>query len=226
MKEIKVEQGSPEWVAARLGLPTASNFDKILTPGGKLSEQARKYAFYLAAELLLNRQLDNIDYLDWVARGKELEPTAVQNYEYLQEVKTKQVGLITTDDGRIGASPDRLIEGVKGGLEIKCPSPQIHMGYMIDGFGKAYKVQVQGQMYVAELDFVDRYAFHPEMPPVLERTTRDEPFIALLSDALSQFCDDLAEIIRKAKASGFFQEREALLTSHNDAYNKSGNKNG
>src|SRR5271163_3189981 len=181
MKEIQVQQGSPEWINARLGIPTASNFDKILTPGGKLSEQSRKYAFYLAAEHLLKRQLDSIDYLEWVARGKELEPDAVKNYEFLQEVETRQVGFITTDDGCIGASPDRLVVGAKGGLEIKCPSPQIHMGYMIDGFGKAYKVQVQGQMYVAELEFVDRYSFHPEMPPFLERTVRDEPFITQLS---------------------------------------------
>jgi hypothetical protein len=218
MKEVQVQQGSPEWIAARLGIPTASNFDKILTPGGKLSESARKFAYYLAAEHLLNRQLDSLDYLEWVARGKELEPDAVQNYEFLQDVKTRKVGFITTNDGRIGASPDRLIVGANGGLEIKCPSPQVHVGYMIDGFGKAYKVQVQGQMYVAELDFVDRYSFHPEMPPFLERTVRDEPFITQLADALNQFSDDLAEIIRKAKASGFFQDRVAMLSAHDDAY--------
>lgn len=220
MKEIQCEQGTQAWIVARLGIPSSSNFDKILTPGGKLSESAKKYAYYLAAEYLLKRQLDSIDYLEWVARGKELEPDAVKNYEFLQEVKTRPVGFITTDDGRIGSSPDRLITGCNGGVEIKCPSPQIHMGYMIDGFGKAYKVQVQGQMYVAELDFVDRYAFHPEMPPVLERTMRDEPFIALLADALNQFCDDLAEIILKARSSGFFEDRAALLTTHDEAYSQ------
>ena len=47
MKEIQVEQGSNEWIAARLGLPTASNFDKIITPGGKLSTSSRKYGCFL-----------------------------------------------------------------------------------------------------------------------------------------------------------------------------------
>jgi YqaJ-like viral recombinase domain len=219
MREIQCEQGSPEWLTARLGIPTASNFDKILTPTGKLSESAKKYAYYLAAERLLKRQIDSIDHLEWVARGKDLESTAVNNYEFLQEVKTRQVGFIVTNDGLLGASPDRLIVGANGGVEIKCPAPHTHIGYMIEGFGKAYKVQVQGQMYVAELDFVDRYSYHPEMPPFLEHTTRDEPFIALLADALKQFSDDLAEIIIKAKSSGFFEERQEILTAHKDAYN-------
>jgi len=222
MKEVQCKQGSDAWITARLGIPTASNFDKILTPGGKLSESARKYAFYLAAEHLLHRQLDSIDNLEWVARGKDLEPEAVKNYEFLQDVQTREVGLITTDDGRIGASPDRFIIGKNAGLEIKCPAPHTHMGYMIDGFGKAYRVQVQGQLYVAELDFVERYSYHPEMPPVLEHTTRDEPYIKLLADALDQFCDDLAEIIRKAKSSGFFEERDAILMAQDDAYPREG----
>ena len=33
MKIVDVEQGSHEWLIARLGKPTASRFDKIITPG-------------------------------------------------------------------------------------------------------------------------------------------------------------------------------------------------
>ncbi len=218
MKEIQVEQGSVEWLAARLGMPTASNFEKILTPGGKLSASSRKYAFYLAAEKILNRQLDSIDHLEWVQHGKQFEETAASNYAFVQDVEIRRCGLITTDNGLVGASPDRLIVGANGGLEVKCPAPQTMLGYIVDGFGDAYKCQVQGQMWVAELDYVDRYAWHPELPPVLQRTERDEPFIKLLSDAITQFCDDLAEIIRKARASGFFEERAKLLTAVDEAY--------
>jgi len=218
MREIQVEQGSDAWLAARLGMPTASNFDKILTPGGKLSASSRKHAFYLAAEKILNKQIDSIDNLEWVQHGKFFEETAAKNYEFVQDVKIRKCGFITTDNGLIGASPDRLIIGGSGGLEIKCPAPQTQMGYIIDGFKDAYKCQVQGQMWVAELDYVDFYAWHPELPPVLQRTVRDDIFIKLLSDALAQFCDDLAEIIRKVRASGFFQEHAKLLTAVDDAY--------
>lgn len=220
MREIQVEQGSDAWFAARLGMPTASNFDKILTPGGKLSTSSRKYGFYLAAEKILNKQLESIDNLEWVQHGKFFEEEAAKNYEFVNEIQIRKCGLITTDNGLVGASPDRLLIGKNGGLEIKCPAPQTQIGYIVDGFGDAYKCQVQGQMWVAELDFVDRYAWHPELPPAMLRTIRDEPFIKLLSDAITQFCDDLAEIIRKARASGFFEERQKLLTSVENAYDR------
>lgn len=220
MKEIPVEQGSDAWLAARLGMPTASEFDKILTPGGKLSTSSRKYAFYLAAEKILNRQLESLDHLEWIQHGKMFEDSAAKNYEFVQEVKIRKCGLITTDNGLVGASPDRLILDSNGSVEIKCPAPNTQIGYIVDGFGDAYKCQVQGQMWVAELDYVDRYAWHPELPPVLQRTERDDIFIKALSDAVTKFCDDLQEIIRKARASGFFQERENLLTTVENSYPK------
>ena len=214
-----MEQGSPAWIAARLGIPTSSNFDKILTPKTmKLSASAKPYAYYLAAEKLLNRQLENLDNLEWIAHGKMIEPEAIKAYEFLQDVTIERVGFVTSDNGLIGASPDGIIKGVSAGIECKCPAPQTQIGYLIDGFGDAYKVQVQGQMLVCEFEYVDRWAWHPEMPPVLQRTYRDEPFITALKSALDQFCDDLAAIIAKVKSSGMFEERASVLTSHDAAY--------
>jgi hypothetical protein len=31
---LDLEQGTPEWLQARLGIPTASNFGNIITPTG------------------------------------------------------------------------------------------------------------------------------------------------------------------------------------------------
>ncbi len=206
MKIHDVAQGSPEWLKLRLGIPTASEFHRIVTPGGKLAknETSRKYAFYLATERLLMRSLDSIDNLEWVARGKELEPQAAAAYEFLEDVKTAPVGFITTDDMRMGASPDRIVLEHNAGVEFKCPAPQTQMEYLIDGFGPHYYVQAQGQIYVAGFDYVDRYAWHPEMPPVLQKTPADKPFQELLHDALNRFCDTLDEIVEKAKTLGVF----------------------
>jgi len=218
MKIHDVSQGSIEWLRLRLGIPTASEFHKIVTPGGKLSSQARKYAFYLIAEKLLNRPLDSIDHLDWIARGKELEPQAVKMYEFENECETNPVGFITTDDGRMGCSPDRLIAGANAGLEIKCPAPHTHIAYMIDGFGDDYKPQVQGQILIGQFEFVDRYSFHPEMPSVKIRTYRDALYIRTLSDALESFCDMKDEMLEIVKARGMFAERAAMMTAHEAEY--------
>jgi hypothetical protein len=209
MKIIDVEQNTPEWLAVRLGIPTASNFHRIITAAkGDLSKQARRYAHELIAETLLGAPLDSpVGNLDWVARGKLLEPQAVQQYQFTTDTETKAVGFITTDCGRLGCSPDRLITGTRGGLEIKCTLAVTHVGFMIDGPGEDYKQQVQGQLAIAELEYVDLYAYHPELPPVMIRTYRDEPYIAKMRAALSEFLDMRDAMLVQARASGFFEQR-------------------
>lgn len=208
-----VAQGTPEWLALRLGIPTASEFHKILTPTGQLSKQSRGYAIRLATEHLLNRTLDTLTGLQWVDRGKELEADAVKMYEFENDLQTEKIGFITNDEGTIGASPDRLIIGRNGAVEIKCPAPHTHLEYMIDGFGKDYLPQVQGQMLIGEFEFVDRYSYSPEMPPVLIRTYRDAKFIAKLKDALAEFLDMKAEIIEIAKQKGVYHRTEIVRTA-------------
>ena len=103
MKIHHVTQGSPEWTALRIGIPTASAFDKIITPAkGQLSKSSRPYAFLLVAEQLLGRTLDSLEGLEWIERGKELEPQAVRMYEFAEDCETAPVGFITSDDGRMG----------------------------------------------------------------------------------------------------------------------------
>lgn len=207
-----VEQGTAAWYALRLGIPTASNFDKIITPArGDLSASARKFAHYLVAEACMREPLESLDHLEWVARGKEMEPAAVVQYEFATDATTRRVGFCTSDDGRIGCSPDRLIVG-GGLLEVKCPSPQIHFGYLIDGPGADYKPQVQGQLLITGAEWVDFYSFHPRCPPVTIRTYRDEAYIDKLFVSLKMFCDMKDEMLVKVRASGFFEERAAGAT--------------
>jgi hypothetical protein len=44
---------------------------------------------------------------------------------------------VTTNDGRMGCSLDRLVIGRPIGLEIKCCAPANHMGFLIDGYHPA-----------------------------------------------------------------------------------------
>ncbi|WP_052402305.1 lambda exonuclease family protein [Muricoccus aerilatus] len=219
MIEHQVEQGSPAWLKLRLGIPTASEMDKIITPKtGELSASAKPYAYRLLAEKLLGEPLQSLEGLEWVERGKEMEPAAVRAYEFLQETETRPVGFITTDDGLVGASPDRLWVGKAWGVEIKCPAPQTHIGYLVDGWDVKYRPQVMAQMFVGELEGVDRYSYHPRMPPALEVTSRDEKFIGRLRIALEDFQGMFAELEAKARASGYFEEQKHLRTVAEAAY--------
>lgn len=213
-----VEQGSAAWMALRIGRPTSSEFHRIVTPTGKFSTQSKAYAHRLVAERLLNRTLDSIDGLKWVEHGKENEEAAAKQFGFEEGVKLRKVGFITSDDGKMGASPDRLMIGRNEALEIKCCSPQVHLGYLLDGLGNEYVPQVQGQMLVGEFNCVTRYAWSAELPTVLDRTYRDEAFIAKLRAALDEFTDGLEEMYHRALASGAFQVAPQVQTAHEQAY--------
>jgi hypothetical protein len=218
MKEHNVEQRSVEWYKLRLGIPTASEFHNIVgnTTGELslsrdkkgLSEVAKKYAYRLVAEKLLGRPLEKPAGTPWaMERGKLLEPAAVEQYGFINDVEVRHVGFVTTDDGRVGCSPDGLIVGARGGLEVKCLLDEAHMGAFIDGPGDNFKPQVMGNLAGCELEWWDLHLYHPDLPSRTIRTRRDEPYIAKMGAALTEFLAIRDEMLSKAMASGFFQER-------------------
>lgn len=205
-------QGTTEWLRLRLGIPTASLFDKIMTAGSKdwdggakgapkKSEQAEKYMNHLLAERMLGAPIDGFKS-QWMERGSEMEHRAVASYELANECDTEKVGFITTDDGLIGCSPDRLIVGnPKKGLEAKAPSPSVHVSYLLMAGGASleYRVQLQGQIWLCEFDSVDIVSFHPGMPDAVFTVNRDDLFIKALEAnvrAFSNQLEDLAEVFK------------------------------
>jgi putative phage-type endonuclease len=198
-----VQQGTTEWLELRAGIPTASQFDLILTPGGKPSKSAERYLYTLLAERCMGHPI--VEHVsNWMQRGNQLEQDAVAFYELQADADTVPVGFVTTDDGRIGASPDRLV-GDDGLLEIKCPSEYIHMGYALK-LGSAYenyKVQVQGQMMVTKREFVDVVSFHPELPTAVIRIERDDKYIALLEPVVEAFSLELERQFEMLVAQGW-----------------------
>lgn len=210
----EMEQGTPEWLAARLGIPTASEMSRIITPAkGDLSKQCKAYAHQLVAETLLGRPLEKPpgDGPWAMRRGKELEPLARAQYARDNKIEIRTVGLVTTNDGRVGASPDALIIGERGGLEIKAVLDANHVGIWADGPGDDYKCQVQCSLAVCELAWWDLYAWHPNLPPVTRRFVRDESFITKMNAALIDFLAIRDELLARAEASSWkAREAEAL----------------
>jgi len=211
MKIHDVTQRTPEWYALRLGRPTASNFDKIVTAStGKLSMSSTDktkpagkvvdYACLLIAERLTGEsQSLPLDSIPAIARGRALEPDAISLYEYVEEVETRPVGFVTTDDGLVGASPDRLIVGAPAGLEIKCPLLHTHIGYWATGLGTDYRAQVQGSLFVCEAERWDFNSYHPQMERFKLRTYRDDAYIQNLAQALADFNELTAGIEAKVR---------------------------
>lgn len=201
MIRLDMEQGSAEWVMARIGIPTASSFDKIITnKTAKLSESAAGYAHKLIAEKLLGISLDEATS-SFMERGAVMEQAAVAWYELQRDCDTEKVGFCLRDDGRAGCSPDRLVGG-DGLLEIKCPSAHVHVGYLLDDAGIGYRAQCQGQLWITGRRWIDTLSYHPQLPKALVRVERDEDYIGKLAAAVEQFLSFRDECLLKLARLG------------------------
>jgi hypothetical protein len=192
MKIIRdVEQGTDEWFALRLGIPTASNFGQIITPTGKKSKSADRYMRQLIAEWLAGVPVDAEQSSFWMERGQELEEEARNRYEFDTGETVEEVGFIAAEG--YGCSPDGLV-GDNGMLEIKCPKASTLVEYYcIDGEPPKYRPQLQGQLWVAERQWVDFYAYHPKLHPIRRRIVRDDDYIAEMAKLVMEFNASMAE---------------------------------
>lgn len=192
MKILDMQQGSPEWHYARLGIPTASQADRILTPSKlKPATAAQLYRFELLAEWVLGSPLE-WGHTGFTERGKDLEAEARTAYELEIGADVERVGLVLTDDGMFGGSPDGLI-GSEGGLEIKCPAIHTHVGYLLEpeALAAEYRGQVQALLWLTGRSWWDLWSYNPELPPVRVRVEPDADWQAAWEKVLPAFLDTL-----------------------------------
>lgn len=192
MITLNAAQGSLEWVKARIGVATASQFHRIITDKKmERSASLEGYAHELLAEQLLGVPMNGASSA-FMERGSLLERQAVGWYELQRELDTEPIGFVLRDDRRVGCSPDRFV-GTTGLLEIKCPTAPVHVSYLLSDEGIGYRAQVQGQLWICEREWSDTLSWHPELPCALVRITRDDRFIAALDRCVTQLLDYLED---------------------------------
>lgn len=209
----EVSQGSPAWLQLRAGRPTASCFDSILTPGGKKNEPKRsagwdRYMNHLLAERMTGAPIDGFQS-KWMERGSQMEQRAIGSYELDNDCDTERIGFVTLDDGAAGASPDRfIVDNSVGMVEAKAPGVvAIHISYLRAAAGASdeYKVQLQGQLWVCEREWVDIISFYPGLPNALFRVTRDDAFIREMEAHVRSFTRQLDELTEDFKSRGWIK---------------------
>src|SRR5258708_2430967 len=152
---LDVIQGTSEWLRLRSGVPTSSEFDKIVTPSGGKSKSANLYMCRLLVERITGHPCQEF-MSQWMQRGTQLEVDAVEFYEFTRDVKTFKIGFITNHGGTVGASPDRGV-AEDGLVEIKVPNHETHMAYLL-GIGDVsanHKAHAQGQVWAAGKELND-----------------------------------------------------------------------
>lgn len=199
-----IEQGSPEWFAARAGIPTASRFATVMAKGeGKTrAEYMRK----LAGEIITGELAEGFT-TPHMERGKAMEDEARETYAFINGVEPYQVGFIRNGDK--GASPDSLI-GTDGGLEIKTALPHIQIDRLErDRLPPEHKAQVQGNLWISEREWWDFVSYWPRLPVLTFRVYRDEEYIKTMSDEIDRFNDEKAALVERIRAYGQAPVREA-----------------
>ena len=201
---VDVEQGSPEWFAARLGRPTGSVYSDVLAKGKGVTRGNLKVK--LALEIVTGRQGATFKKTGAMLDGTEREPFARALYESSRNVFVDEVGFCQHDTIFTGVSPDGLI-GADGMVEIKCPTDAVHRDYMLRmDEPPEYRAQIQGQLWVTGRKWCDFCSYHPEFPEnarlIVRRVLRDEAYIQTLEAAVLQFNMEVqqeAEAIRNYK---------------------------
>ena len=216
MKFYDFEQYTDDWKKVRLGIPTASNFHLLMTPGGKPTspdnKERKRYLYRLVAERILKTPMpDRFEGNEYTEDGHEREAVAADMFHGVRKRSLKSGGFFTTNDGRIGCSPDRLVYATREAVEIKAPAPWTHIQYMVEGPGDRYKAQVQGQIMIGEFELVHFFSYHPDFAAVHIETRPDQRYIALLHQQVAMFVDELDSVERFVRRHGNYGEILGML---------------
>ncbi len=207
MKIIKCEQGTLAWFMAKRGIPSASEFNRIMTPKEcKLSAQHFGYACELVGQLFDSEYGYKDDFATAAMRnGTIIEPEARKWYEFDAGVEIQQVGFVLHDLGRIGCSPDGLANSTSGdddgGIELKCPEAKTHIEWLMMAkehgdkwFPPEHKNQVHGCLIVTGRKWWDFCSYRRGLPPLRVRVTPGV-YTESLKGCLNQFLEKYTEVL-------------------------------
>lgn len=197
---VKADQGSEEWLQARVGLATASRFNDIMARTRSGYAASRKnYNAELVVERLTGAAQDFFKSaaMEW---GTNTEPVARLAYALATGNDAEETGLWLHDEIPAGASPDGFI-GEDGALEIKCPNTATHLDTLVTKqVPRQYYAQVQGQLWITGRKWCDFVSFDPRLPEnaqmIIINIMRDEEYIKDLETEVRSFLDEVEEQVK------------------------------
>lgn len=206
MQILNCQQGSTEWLNARLGIMTASNAHLLLVNGKKdgLGDALITHAYHLIAERFTGQMSGKFDGNEYTERGHILEPIVSDYYVQMGYAKAddiQEVGIVLNFADKygypVGASPDRLV-GEKGGLEIKTREPHLQAELLLTGdIGKKHLAQVQFGLWVTGREWWDYISYAENMPFYIKRFYPDEKMHQIFDEKIGKFYQLIEEMMNK-----------------------------
>jgi len=206
------EQGSSEWIAARIGKVTASRVADVIarTKTGWGSSRAN-YMAELIAERMTGVPGDQ--YVNAAMKwGIETEAEARAAYAFYVDVDVVEIGFVEHPTiAMTGASPDGFV-GDDGLVEFKCPNTATHIDTLLgEPIASKYLAQMQWQMACTTRTWCDWVSYDPRLPASMrlfvQRVNRDDAMIADLEKLIPDFLVELDQKI--AALNRRFGQKEA-----------------
>lgn len=183
----QVLQGSPEWLALRCGMLTASEMKLIMTPTLKPAnnDKSRSHLYELLAQRITGHVEPSYISDDMLrGQGDEVRARALYAEKY---APVEEVGFVTREIAMgvtVGCSPDGLV-GDDGMIECKSRRQkyQVETVLML-GIPDEYRLQIQTALLVTGRAWCDFVSYSGGLPMVVKRVTvEDEMRSAIISNA-------------------------------------------
>ncbi len=189
----EVFQGTPEWLALRCGILTASEMRLLFTPTLKIAsnDKERAHLYELLAQRI-TRYVEPSYISDDMLRGQVDETEA--RFLYAQHfAPVEEIGFITNDRHgfTLGCSPDGLV-GADGLLECKSRRQKFQAEMLLEHvphntIPMDFVIQVQTALLVSEREWCDFVSYCGGMPMAVVRAYPDEAVQARILEAASDF---------------------------------------
>ncbi len=163
-------QGSPEWLADRVGLATASRAgDIVATIKSGEAAARRDYRWELICEQLTGEAQPGGFISEAMQRGTDMEPIARAAYEVRTGSLVMEAGFARHDTIQAGASVDGQTNNWAGLVEIKCPKTATHIRYLrSEKIPSIYLPQIIHQAWITGARWVDFVSFDDRVPANLQ----------------------------------------------------------
>mgnify|MGYP003393010889 CR=1 FL=1 len=212
---IDAAQRSPEWFAARLGRLTGSRASDMLATlkGGSEAAGRRNLRVQLVLERLTKKCQENGFVSPAMLQGIEREAEAYAYYEALTGQMLTRTGFLAHDELAVGCSLDGHVGDFEAIIEIKSPTPAVHLDYVKSGKVPGdYLKQVTHALWLTNAEWCDWMSYNPDFPEPLKakvvRVNRADVDIKAYEVAALSF---LAEVDREYDAIRTMSELSTVL---------------
>lgn len=195
-----LEQGSEAWHQARCGLITASELDRIMTPGTHKpanNDKTRQHVYELAAQRI-NQYVEPSYVGDNMLRGWADEIKASDRYAELRQPVQEVGGMVRQfETFKLWCSPDGLV-GEDGGIECKSRIQKYQLQTIASNeVPQEYVLQIQAALLVSGRKWWDFISYSGGMPMWIIRVEPDLQVQQAIIDACVSFEEKVQEVMKQ-----------------------------